>query len=245
MGTGKIARCVFPPMKVTCNSPLFRLISVPAMLLTSSAASGLELHTGTSITTDYVWRGTSQTLGDPAVQASFKVSAPAGWHASAWGSNVDFGPAAGANTEFDFVAGWSGALSDDWALDINLTHYRYPSSAVPLNWTELDTTLTWKQNYWLLVGHSNDALATDANGTYVQIGAKLPLGERYRLEGTLAHYALSAFDDGYSHAGLSAVWTLKAPFELRVTAHDTNSSAKQIFPDLAGSRIEAAIQASF
>lgn len=235
-----------PSRFAACRFPTWRLIAASSCLcLSSSAAFAVDFNANATLTTDYVWRGTTQTLGDPAVQAGFKVSAPSGWYASAWGSNVDFGPAAGAHSEFDLVAGWSGALSSDWAVDVNLTHYRYPSSSVPLNWTELDATITFRQSVWLLVGHSSNALATDAYGTYLQIGARLPLSDRFRLEGSLAHYELSAFDDGYSHAALSAVWAFKVPFELRVTAHDTDSSAKQIFPDLAGSRIDAAIQASF
>jgi hypothetical protein len=53
-------------------------------------------------------------------------------------------------------------------------------------------------------------------------------------------------EDGYTHGSVSAVWAFHAPFELRVTAHGTDSNAKRIFgEDFAGSRIEAALQASF
>lgn len=225
-----------------CNTP--RNLAASLVLCVSSTASAVDVNANAALTSDYVWRGSSQTLEQPAVQAGFKLATESGWYASAWGSNVDFGAAAGANSEFDLVGGWSGALAADWALDVNLTHYRYPASNLPLNWTELDATLTWK-NTWLLVGHSNDALASGANGTYMQLGAKWPLADRFRIEGVLAHYALSAYDDGYAHASLSAVWTVRTPFELRLTAHATDSAAKDIFPGLAGSRIEAAVQASF
>lgn len=221
-----------------------RTLAASLALCLTSTASAVDVSGNATLTSDYVWRGSSQTLEEPAAQAGFKLAAASGWYASAWGSNVDFGTVAGANSEFDLVAGWSGPLAADWALDVNVTHYRYPASNLPLDWTELDATLTWK-NTWLLVGHSNDALASGANGTYVQLGAKWPLADRFRVEGALAHYALSAYDDGYSHAALSAVWTFRAPFELRVTAHATDSAAKDIFPGLAGSRIEAAVQATF
>ncbi len=52
--------------------------------------------------------------------------------------------------------------------------------------------------------------------------------------------------DGYTHGLASAVWAFKAPFEARLTAHHTDSNAKAIFGDeFAGSRAEAALQASF
>lgn len=223
------------------------------------ALAGLVLCTGAAfqaqaatvagsaaIANDYVWRGSSQTRGDAAVHAGFKATAGSGWYASVWGSNVEFAPGTHASSELDFIAGWSGSVNDDWALDVNLTHYRYPSTTVDLDWTELNGTVTWKQNYWVQVAYSNDALATDERGVYAQIGARLPVSATVRLEAAAGHYWLEdAYNDSYTHGQLSGIWAFKAPFELRVTAHATDSAAKRIFPDLAGSRIEAALQASF
>jgi hypothetical protein len=88
--------------------------------------------------------------------------------------------------------------------------------------------------------------ATDETGLYAQVGARFPLNDRFRFEAALAHYDLDdAYGDSYSHAQLGAVWAFKTPFELRVTAHGTDSGGKDLFPGLAGSRVEAALQASF
>ena len=216
------------------------------LLALAEPAAAVTLSGNAALTTDYIWRGTSQTQGDPAVQAGFKAATEHGLYGSVWGSNVEFATGTNASSEFDFVVGWTGNLTDDWALDVNLTHYRYPGTTVDLNWSELNGTVTWKQNTWAQVGWSNDALATDRNGTYAQLGARAPLGERWRLEGAVGRYWLDdAYGDSYAHAQLGAVWAFKAPFELRVTAHATDASAKRLFPDLAGSRVEAALQASF
>lgn len=216
------------------------------LLALAEPAAAATVSGNATLTTDYLWRGTSQTQGDPAIQAGFKAAAGNGLYGSVWGSNVEFAPETHASSEFDFVVGWAGNLADDWALDLNLTHYRYPGTTADLNWSELNGTVTWKQNYWAQVGWSNDALATDRNGTYAQLGARVPLGEQWRLEGAVGHYWLDdAYGDSYAHAQLGAVWAFKAPFELRVTAHATDDSAKRLFPDLAGSRVEAALQASF
>ena len=88
-----------------------------------------------------------------------------------------------------------------------------------------------------------------SSGTYAQLGAKFPINDALRVEAAVAHYFLDdsvVARDGYTHGTLSAVWAFKAPFELRVTAHATDSDAKAIFgDDYAGSRVEAALQASF
>ena len=209
-------------------------------------ANGGALSGNAALTTDYVWRGTTQSQGDPAAQAGFKFTGDSGLYGSLWGSSVEFSPESKASSELDLIVGWSGNVSDNWALDANLTHYRYPATTVDLNWTELNGTLTWKQNYWLQLAYSNGALATDEGGVYAQLGAKFPINEKLRVDTAVGYYWLDdAYDDSYAHAQLGAVWVLKAPFELRVTAHATDNAAKTLLPYLAGTRIEAALQASF
>ena len=232
------------------RAPLFTAICVVVGLMGCGAqARAADLSGNATLTTDYVWRGTTQTQGDPAVQAGFKLSGESGFYASAWGSNVKFAPEAHASSELDFTIGWGKRLNDDWAMDINVLRYQYPSTAVDLNWTELNGALTYRDNYWASVGHSNEALGYDTSGTYVQAGAKFPVNDAFRIEASVAHYFLSdevVAKEGYSHAQLSGVWAFKAPVELRLTAHATDSDATAIFgDDFAGSRIEAALQASF
>lgn len=235
------------------HSPLHaasRGFSRAALLLCLGAAAPLAaastLSGNLTLTSDYVWRGTTQTQGDFAAQAGLKWAADNGLYASAWGSNVEFAPDTHASSELDLILGWSGSLSEDWALDANLTHYRYPSTTVDLDWTELNGTLTWRQNYWAQLGWSNDVMASDETGTYAQLGARFPLGERFRIEAALGHYWLDdAYGDSYTHGQLGVVWAIRSPLELRVTAHDTDHAAERLFPGLAGSRVEAALQASF
>lgn len=232
------------------RAPLIALLcTVVGLMAMASQAKAADVSGNTALTTDYVWRGSTQTSGDAAVQAGFKVAGNSGLYASVWGSNVKFAPGSDANTEFDFTVGWGKALNDDWALDLNVLRYQYPSTAVDLNWTELNATATYKSNYWASVGHSNEALGYDASGTYAQLGAKFPVNDAFRVEAAVAHYFLDdavVARDGYTHGYVSAVWAFKAPFELRVTAHATDSDARAIFgDDYAGSRIEAALQASF
>jgi len=217
---------------------------VLGLALSGSALAGVD--GSATLTSDYVWRGSSQTMEDPTVQAGAKLSSESGWYASVWGSGVSFEPDAGARSEFDIVAGWSGALAPDWALDVNLTHYLYPSTTVDLDWTEVNSTLTWKERYWVSVGVSDDALASGRTGTYAQLGARLQLGEQWRIEGAVGQYWLdSAYADDYLHGQLSAIWKVHGPWELRLTAHDTDRAAKRLFGSNAGSRVEFAIQTTF
>ncbi|SDY26957.1 conserved hypothetical protein [Lysobacter sp. yr284] len=214
-----------------------RAEQAPAFTLSGSAA----------LTSDYVWRGSSQTQGDPTAQVGVKAAHRSGFYASAWGSGVEFAPDTHASSELDFTVGWAGKLAPDWTLDLNVLHYRYPSTTVDLNWTELNGTVTWRDNYWLSLAYSNEALGSKDRGLYSQVGARVPVNDALRFEAALGHYFLDdVYDRSYTHGQLSAIWAFRSPFELRLSAHATDRNAERIFGDsLAGSRIEAAVQASF
>ncbi|OQZ03673.1 MAG: hypothetical protein B6D36_12615 [Planctomycetes bacterium UTPLA1] len=205
-----------------------------------------QLTGNATVTSEYVWRGSSQTREDPAVQAGVKYAHESGLYASVWGSNVKFRPDNGASSEFDLMLGWNGKIASEWAVDVYLLRYQYPSADVRLNWNEINAGVTWRDNYWLAVGHSNDAMASDTTGTYALLGARYPINEKLRVEGTVARYILDdAFAESYTHGSLGVVWTFKAPFEARLTLHGTDSAAKRLFPGMAGTRAELGIQASF
>lgn len=233
---------------------LFAAGAIAGLMSLGATAQAADVSGTAALTSDYVWRGSTQTQGDPAVQASFRIASETGFYASIWGSNVEFAPEIKASSELDFTVGWAKSLNDDWAVDVNVLHYRYPATTVDLDWTELNGTVTYRGNYWASVGVSNEALGGDAAGTYALLGAKFPVNDALRFEAGVAHYFLDDdvfAEDGYTHGLVSAVWAFKAPasgpnVEARLTAHATDSKAKAIFgDDYAGSRIEAAVQAAF
>lgn len=240
-------------MSLSCPAPRTRLpasavpVFVAAVLLMGVPnVQATSLNGSAALNTDYVWRGITQTQGDSAVQAGFRMGGKNGLYGAVWGSSVAFSPELKASSELDITLGWAGDIARDWALDVNLTHYAYPSTTVDINWSEVIGTLTWRQRYWSQVGYSQDALATGQTGIHAQLGVKFPLQHNLRLEAAVGHYWLEqAYQDSYAHAQLGVVWAFKAPFELRVTSHATDSRARALFPGLAGTRMEAALQASF
>ncbi|WP_313318803.1 TorF family putative porin [Stenotrophomonas sp.] len=222
-----------------------------SLLLLGSAAIGnagaQQLSGNAALTSDYVWRGSTQSQGDAAIQAGFRISAESGLYAAVSGSSVEFAPQTHASSELDFIVGWTGKLATDWALDANLLHYRYPATTVDLNWTELNSTLTWKDNYWLSLAWSPEALGTEHSGLYSQLAARVPLNPALRLEAMAGYYTLQQTPGGgYAHAQLSAIWKLAAPLELRLSAHASDNHARALFgEDYAGSRWEVALQGAF
>lgn len=242
---------MFSPLSRIARRPVSRGALTLSLLAGAASAHAASVSGNAALTSDYVWRGSTQSDGDPAVQAGLALAADNGAYASLWASSITFDSAPDASTEVDGVLGWRGQWTPDWAWDANLTRYQYPSAAA-LNWTELGATVTWKQRVWARLGWSDDALASDTTGTYAQLGARHPFNERFRVEAAVGHYWLArGYADSYTHGLVSAVFALPSGraggpgLELRLTAHDTDRAAERLFPGMAGARVEAALQATF
>lgn len=219
-------------------------LAIALALPVSVAAADWSASVG--VTSDYMWRGSSQTDTRPALQAGVKWAAQSGFYASAWGSSVRFDADRDAHAEFDLAAGWSGAVGSDWKMDVSLLRYVYPGSRLDLDWTELNAVASWRERAWVGVGWSDDAMAGGHAGTYVNAGLRMPVNARMHFDLGLARYILNDGGDDYSHAWLSAVYAPTPRYELRLTAHATDGGARRRFgSDLADSRLEAAVQASF
>jgi len=91
---------------------------------------GLTVTTTPAITSDYLFRGLSQTRNRPAAQLTLDVEHASGVYVGAFLSNVAF---AGTNArqELDLLAGYRFAIGD-LKLDLGATYYAYPGySAAP------------------------------------------------------------------------------------------------------------------
>ena len=95
-----------------------------------AADERLTLSGNVAMTSDYVWRGQSQTSTDPAIQggfdAAYKLNDSVGIYAGAWGSNVDFGTAGDdTDLELDTYGGLQGTV-DNWSWKLGGIYYNYP-----------------------------------------------------------------------------------------------------------------------
>jgi len=106
--------------------------AVAAVLLAPAAASaqtevealGLTLTATPAVSSDYLFRGISQTRNRPAIQGSFEALHDSGLYAGAFASNVAFA-GTDARQELDLLAGYRfEALGIAW--DIGAIYYTYP-----------------------------------------------------------------------------------------------------------------------
>jgi uncharacterized protein (TIGR02001 family) len=100
----------------------------PAAHAEAISPPAITLSGGVTTTTDYMFRGVSQTGGRPAIQAVLTATHRSGIYASAWTSNV--GAATSPDrAEFDLSGGFSrsfGSLTPD----IGVIAYLYPGTNI-------------------------------------------------------------------------------------------------------------------
>ncbi|MFB3115989.1 MAG: TorF family putative porin, partial [Gammaproteobacteria bacterium] len=83
------------------------IVSAPMV----QADSPHEFSANVALSTDYLFRGISQTDGNPAISGGFDYSySPVGIYAGIWASNVDFSGCCGDddNIEIDYYGGIGG-----------------------------------------------------------------------------------------------------------------------------------------
>lgn len=199
-----------------------------ASALSASVASAeqygaFDISMNASLTTDYIWRGISQTQGNGAIQGGLDIVHDSGLYAGIWGSNVDFN--SDAAVEFDYYAGFGGAITDDIAYDLGYNHYSYPDES-GLNFGEYYASVS---GWGLTLGANySDNFAGDDSTLYTYVGyeRELPLELTLALQYGNYDFKDATFlsgDDSYNDwsVGLSKAF---AGLEFALTYTDTDLS---------------------
>ena len=101
-----------------------------AMLLGAlgTTANAVELEGSIGGVSNYVWRGATQTNGNPAVQGYIAASTEGGFYANAWGSKVDFDD--DTTAEVDITLGYGNDINDKISYDVGYIRYSYTGDDV-------------------------------------------------------------------------------------------------------------------
>lgn len=117
---------------------LVKLSLIAALLVGSSVyaeeKSDLGVSANMAITSDYIWRGMSQTQNAPAFQGGIDLEYK-GFYLGTWGSNVNFGD--GENSlEADLYAGYASEIAGI-GFDIGFIQFAYPKMTDEYNFGEV------------------------------------------------------------------------------------------------------------
>jgi len=140
-----------------------------------------------SLTSDYRYRGISQSRLKPAIQGGVDYALPAGFYIGAWASSIKWVKDAGggANAEIDLYGGYKGEITKDLTFDVGVLTYQYPSNDLPTstNTTEIYGALTYGPAT-LKYSHSVTNLFgfADSKGSgYLDLSATFEVGPAIQL----------------------------------------------------------------
>lgn len=113
-------------LTVTLSASLCALaIASPASA--ADLGSGFSVTGGTTLVSDYRFRGISQTDKRFAIQGTFSLNHKSGFYATVWASSIDDYVAAGSNAEIDLIGGYRKTFGNT-TVDVGVLYYYYPGS---------------------------------------------------------------------------------------------------------------------
>lgn len=212
------------------------LASAVVAALGYGGAAAAEVSGSVAFTTDYVFRGVSQTDSAPAVQGSFGYEHASGVYASIWGSSVDDGIGA-AGLEYDLTLGFAKTLDNGLGFDVGIVNYRYPGGDTG---TSVDVS-----EYYAGVSYSVATLKyyvgdSDLNANYLDLSASFELPEGF---GVSLHVGQTDPDVGTEVVDYSVSLTKSlAGLDFALTATDTDIDNPT---DAQDSRVFLSVSKSF
>ena len=209
---------------------------------------GLEFSGSAAITSDYRFRGITQTKSDPAVQVGFQLDHSTGLYAGVWGSNVDFGVAFDEDTgeyvsdsphlELDPYIGYSKTfenLPGAPTVDVGVWYYAYPGKS-DLNWVEYYTGVGFESlaldgdSLSTYVYYTNDFAGAKDDAWYLSAGYSVPFGAGF---GGVASVGFTDVKNGSDNvwdwkAGVTYEFQSISGFSAELAAVGTNTDKKNL-----------------
>jgi uncharacterized protein (TIGR02001 family) len=214
--------------------PALTVSSIFGMCFVLSARaqdSGLPgtLSGNVSLTSDYVFRGYTQTQSDPALQAGVTWALPSDFYVGAWGSNVDFNPGDKSDLEVDLTAGYAATI-DQFSYDVGVIYYAYPDARSGLNYDYWEgavklaynfDSLTWTAGFY----YTPDNFGGTKDGAYITTGLKLPFSEGWMIDGNLGRAEVNpAYGADYFDWNVGLTYALPW-FDANLRYTDTDNGA--------------------
>lgn len=198
--------------------------AVAALIATASAstASAQDVSFNVGVTSDYVFRGLSQTDESPALQAGVDVTFESGFYAGAWASNVDFFD--DTDAEVDVYGGYRTEVSG-FALDFGLVGYFYinePSGA-DYNFVEFKAAASravGPVTLGAVVYYTPDYSGAIDDATYVEANAAWAFADKFTATAAVGNQDFDGFDYTTWNAGVAYALTDKISLDGRY--HDTD-----------------------
>jgi len=221
------------------------------LLLTAAAASALfvagaasaEVNYNVALTSDYVFRGISQSDENVALQGGIDWNNNL-FYAGGWASTVDL---ADIDYEVDLYAGVK-PTAGNFNFDFGVVYYAYPQED-DANATELKAAVT----YPLGAGSVGAAYYTNTDDTfdtyYAEVNGAYPINDKFAVSGAFGTQEIA--DAGsYNTWNLGVAYNITENYSVDLRYHDTDFKRSDFGAfdegyDLVKERVAVTLKAAF
>lgn len=179
-------------------------LAASGLMVTSSAMAwesedgSFSTSANVAYTSDYMWRGYSQTENESAIQGGFDVAHSSGLYAGIWGSNIDYND--DASRETDIYVGFSGEAGG-FSYDVGFLRYLYDGESY--DWNEAYGSLSYSY-FTLSLAHAGNTYTTGGSATYYNLGFDYELPKGVALSAGVGYY-------DYSRKAADGLWGVGSP----------------------------------
>lgn len=207
---------------------LLKMSLAAAMLVASTSAfaeekSELGISANMSMTSNYTWRGMTQSDNSPAIQGGFDLDYK-GFYLGLWGSNVNF--ASDVSLEADLYLGYAGEINK-FSYDVGFIEYMYPNDTEASNFGEVYVSLGYDLDVVSLgLTYASGVSTNDLEPTdYIEVGASVPLPSDIALDVTYGTY--DEVGENYSVTLGKSVGKFDLSLAYVGFTHDTDSDSDE------------------
>lgn len=191
--------------------PLLVLAALAAPVAVKAADSPHSFSGNLTLTSDYIFRGVSQTQNGPAIQGGFDYAHASGFYLGTWASNVAWVEEGGYKTdssmEIDLYGGYRGAMGPV-GYDLGVITYYYPGDKISgvktPDTTEVYVGASWEflslkyshvvsSNFIGWYDYVNNK--SSRNSKYLELNASYDLGGGWGVLGHVGHQWVNNLSD--------------------------------------------------
>jgi len=206
----------------------------------------LPISANVTLTTDYAFRGVSQTDERPALQGGLDYKHGSGLYIGTWGSNISWIDNGKSSLELDVYGGFAKSFGD-FGFDIGVLHYAYPGDGdADADTTEGYAAVSWKFLTFKYSYSFTDLFgADDSKGSdYLDLSVNYEVIKNLTLNAHVGKQRVYGPSKGYIDWKLGATYTLGG-FDFGLHYVDTNIDSDDDPDSNADARVIFSITKSF
>ncbi|MCD9032619.1 TorF family putative porin [Luteimonas sp. Y-2-2-4F] len=209
-------------------------LALSALAALTAFEARAEVEGSVAIVSDYLFRGVTQTDGEPAIQGGVQYGHPGGFYIGVWGSSIswlaDADPEVSSQVELDGYLGFAGEFgASGIGYDVGAVRYAYPGSYPP-GFEDPDTTELYAGLSWGAFGAKYSHAVTDLFGLpdsdgsgHLELTAAWEFAPAWTLDGAVGRQWVSGHSGAdYTHWKVGVTRAFDNGFELAAAWIDTD-----------------------